>query len=142
MVAFFVGLVLALKLTFPIALRFFGDSDAFWIIALVIFIVLFFLVVWAARMFAVSIKKIIDFTPVGIIDNILGVAISVVKWLFIVSTLIWVMNSVDMQIPSRWIKHSDLFDVVESISPIIVENVGYAIPWFEDVVESMHRFEP
>lgn len=137
LLAFFIGLFLALKLTFPIATRFFGDLDAFWIIALVIFLVLFFLTVWLARYFAVSIKKVIDFTPIGILDNLLGVLISVLKWLFIISTTIWVLNSIELYLPIRWIEDSDFYGIVTSLAPIIVETVSAVIPWFRDIMETM-----
>ena len=137
LIAFFLGLFLALKLTFPIAMKFFGDSDAFWLIALVIFLSLFFLLIWGIKRLAESIKKVVDFTLAGLVDNILGVVVSIIKWLFIFSVTIWVMNSVDLYLPKTWIRGSDLYYIVASIAPITFELVGGLLPFFEDILENM-----
>ena len=138
LLAFFVGLLVALKLSFPLAFRFFGHVEWFWLIAIVIFVVLFFLVVWIAKTFATWLKSLIDFTPAGILDNLLGVILSILKWTFIISITIWVLNSVEFYLPPSWTEHSSLYGVVESVAPIIVENVNVLVPWFQDVLDSMN----
>ncbi len=137
LVAFFLGLFVALKLSFPVAARFFGDQDAFWAIAVVTFFILFFLVVWLAKVIAKSIKKVIDFTPAGIIDNLLGVVLSIVKWIFILSVIIWVSHSVDMELPRKWTKDADLYETVAMLAPAITETIGAVIPWIYDIYENM-----
>lgn len=139
--AFFVGLFLALKLTFPISEEYFGDSDAFWIISIIIFLVLLFAVIWVAKVFATSIKKILDFTPAGILDNLLGSLFSIIKWLFLFSTVLWVMESTDLGFPKRWLEESRLYEVVSRFAPVIVDVVSYYIPWFQDVMDSMERIK-
>lgn len=139
--AFFVGLFLALKLTFPISEKYFGDSGAFWIISVGIFLVLLFAVIWIAKVFATSIKKIIDFTPAGIIDNLLGSLFSIIKWLFLFSTVLWVMESVDLSFPKRWLEESWLYEVVSRFAPVVVDAVSYYLPWFQDVIDSMERIK-
>lgn len=135
--AFFIGLFIALKLTFPIAMKFFGDSDAFWLIALFVFICLFGLMLWGIKRLAESIKKVVHFTLAGIVDAIFGVIISIIKWLFIFSVAIWVMNSVDVYLPQKWIKDSNLYFIVVSIAPITFEAIGGLLPFVEDILESM-----
>ena len=137
LLAFFVGLFIALKLTFPIAMRFFGSSDAFWLIALVVFFALFLFLVWAIKHLAESIKKIVDVTLLGVIDNLLGVGISIIKWLFVFSVGIWVMNSIELHLPLRWIKGSDFYFVIASIAPVSFELMGALLPFFEDILENM-----
>lgn len=137
LLAFFVGLFVALKLTFPLTSRLFDDSDSYLFAALVIFIGLFILIVWVAKIFATSIKRVIDFTPAGIIDNILGVGISMIKWLFIISTILWAMDSLDMQMPREWTRNSDFYEGVIMIAPVVVEFVSSVIPWFQDIIETM-----
>lgn len=135
--AFFLGLFLALKLTFPIAMKFFGDIQAFWIIALVIFIVLFFLVMWGAKLLAAGLKKAIDLTFASLIDNILGVIISVIKWVFAFSVIIWVMNSLTIEFPDKWTEDSHLFVPLSSLAPWSFEVLSGIIPFFQDILDSM-----
>lgn len=139
--AFFIGLFLALKLTFPVAEEYFGDSDAFWLIATVIFLVLMFVVIGIAKFFATSIKKVIDFTPAGILDNLLGAGFSIIKWIFLFSTLLWVMNSVELAFPKRWVDDSRLYELMTRFSPVIVDFVSHYIPWFQDILDTMDDIE-
>ena len=137
LLAFFIGIFLALKLTFPVTMKFFGDYKAFWLIALVVFVTLFFIVVRLANFLANFIKKLIDFTIVGILDNLLGMVFSLIKYLFILSSSIWVLSSTNIQLPEDWLDNSDFYELVASISPKIVEFVSSMIPWFQDIIESM-----
>jgi membrane protein required for colicin V production len=137
MLAFFIGLFLALKLTFPIALKFFGDVEAFWIIALVIFIVLFFTVMWGAQLLAKAIKNSIAPTTVGMVDSVFGVVISMAKWVFICSILLWVIDSLEMELPKDWITDSYVYYPLTSLAPWTVELVSGVIPFFQDILENM-----
>ena len=139
LLAFFVGLFIALKLTFPIAMRFLGSSDAFWLIALVIFFALFLFLIWAIKHLAESIKKIVDFTLVGILDSLLGAGISIIKWLFVLSVAIWVLNSIDLGLPSRWVRGSDFYFVIASMAPVLFELAASLLPFFEDILENMQE---
>ena len=135
--AFFLGLFLALKLTFPIAMKFFGDVEAFWAIALVIFIVLFFLVMWGAKLLAAGLKKAIDLTFASLIDNLLGVIISILKWIFVLSVIIWVMNSLTIDLPKDWTEDSHLYAPLASLAPWSFEVLSGIIPFFQDILDSM-----
>jgi membrane protein required for colicin V production len=137
LLAFFIGLFLALKLAFPIALKFFGQLESFWIIALVIFILVFFTVMWAATWLASAIKKGLEPTIAGTIDSLLGVLISVGKWIFVFSILLWVMDSLEMELPKEWIKNSYLYYPLESLGPWTVELVSSVVPFFRDILDSM-----
>ncbi len=137
LLAFFVGLFVALKLAFPITAKFFGEHDAFWLIALGVFLALFFLLVWGIKHLAEAVKKVVDFTLVGILDNVLGVLLSVIKWLFILSVSIWVMHSIDMEFPKRWIKDADFYFFIASIAPVLFEVSASILPFFQDVIDSM-----
>lgn len=135
--AFFIGLFVALKVTFPIALRFFGDLEAFWIIALLIFVVLFFLIMWGAKVLAKSIRKGLEASAAGVLDSLMGVLVAVLKWAFTLSVVLWVMNSLDMELPSAWLKGSYLYDPVAAIAPFIFEAFGHVLPFFEDILNNM-----
>jgi membrane protein required for colicin V production len=135
--AFFLGLFLALKLTFPIAMKFFGDIEAFWVIALVIFVLLFFLVMWGAKLLAAGLKKAIDLTFASLIDNILGVIVSVFKWIFVLSVILWVINSLTIQLPNDWTEGSHIYSPLSSLAPWSFEVLSGIIPYFQDILDNM-----
>ncbi len=98
---------------------------------------LFLSIVWSTRLLARSIKQAIDFTLVGIIDNVLGVVLSSIKWIFVLSTLIWVATSLDVEMPKNWTDKARLYYVVAAFAPAAVDSIGALIPWFQDILESM-----
>lgn len=137
LLAFFIGLFLALKLAFPIALRFFGAGESFWIVALIIFLLVFLLVIYAATSIAKAIKAGLEPTGAGTLDSLLGIVIAVAKWIFIVSILLWVVESLDMDVPNEWVDNSYLYMPLASVAPIIVEWVSSVIPFFHDILDTM-----
>jgi len=137
LLAFFVGLFLALKLAFPIALRFFGELESFWIIALVIFALVFFLVLYAATALAKAIKAGLEPTLAGTLDSLMGIVIAVVKWIFVASILLWVIDSLEMELPKDWTENSYLYYPLATIAPMIVEWVSTVIPFFHDILDTM-----
>lgn len=94
---------------------------------------------WGIKYLAGLIKKVVDFTLVGIIDNLLGVVISVAKSLFIFSVILWVTGSANIYLPSQWIHGSDFYDLVVSIAPVIFEVINGLLPFFGDIFENMQE---
>jgi membrane protein required for colicin V production len=136
-IAFFLGLFLALKLTFPIAMKFFGDVQAFWLIALIIFIALFFLVMWGAKLLASGLKNAIDLTFASLIDNVMGVIVSIFKWVFVLSVILWVFHSLTIEFPEKWTEDSHLYVPLSSLAPWSFEVFSGIIPFFQDILDSM-----
>ena len=92
---------------------------------------------WGARLLASGLKKAIDLTFASLIDNVLGVIVSVVKWVFVFSVILWVVNSLTIEFPQKWIEDSHLYAPLAALAPWSFEVLSGIIPFFQDILDSM-----
>jgi len=137
LLAFFIGLFLALELTIPVSLRFFGDSNYFNVISILVFIGLFVLLSYMIKTGAKLLKKAIDITPLGVLDNIVGAISGVFKSALIISVIIWVCSSVGVDFEKSYAEESLIFPYLVAIGPSIFEAIGYFVPVIKDLIETM-----
>lgn len=136
-IAFFVGLFLALELTIPVTVKFFGGSDYFDIISILVFIGLFILLSFVIRAGAKLIKKAIDFTPFGILDNVVGAISGAFKIVLILSIINWICSSVGIDFSDSYARDSIIFPYIVVIGPAAFEALGHLIPVIKDLIDSM-----
>ncbi len=136
--AFFLGLFFALELTIPVSVALFGSSSFFDIGAIVVFIALFILLSLAVKAGARAIKKAVDLTFLGSMDNLLGSAAGVLKWAFIISVTFWVFDSVGLTFVERYTDRSLFFPYIVSIGPVVFEWVSILLPFVKDLIDSMN----
>ena len=137
LLAFFVGLFLALELTIPVSLKFFGKSDYFDIISILVFIGLFIVLSFLIKTGARLLKKAIDITPFGILDNIVGAISGVFKMALIISVILWVCSSVGVDFQKSYANESIIFPYLVVIGPSVFEAIGHLIPIIQDLIDSM-----
>ncbi len=138
-VAFFIGLLLALELTVPVASSFFGDSRYFDIISVVVFIVLFILLTIGIKAAAKAIKNAVDLTVFGTLDNLIGAIAGLLKYAFIISIAFWVFESVGFDLLDRYVDNTLLFPYIVDIGPTVFDWLGYIIPFIQDLIDSMEE---
>lgn len=136
-VAFFVGLFLALELTIPVSLRFFGDTGYFDFIAIIVFIVLFFLLSFGIKLGAKFVKNAIDVTFFGTLDNIAGAIAGIAKWAFIISIIFWIFDSVGFALSDRYGDQSIIFPYIVSIGPKVFGWLSELLPFMKDLIDTM-----
>lgn len=136
-VAFFVGLFLALELTIPVSLQFFGESNYFDFVAVIVFIVLFLLLSFGIKLAAKFIKNAIDVTFFGTLDNIAGAVAGVAKWAFIISIIFWVFDSVGFALSDRYGDDSMILPYIVGIGPKVFGWLSEVLPMMKDLIDSM-----
>lgn len=136
-IAFFVGLFLALELTVPVSLEFFGDSDYFDFIAILVFIVLFLLLSFGIKLAAKFIKNAIDVTFFGTLDNIAGAIAGIAKWAFIISIVFWIFDSVGFELSDRYGDNSMILPYIVGIGPKVFGWLSEVLPMMKDLIDSM-----
>lgn len=137
-VAFFIGIFIALEFTVPVSQALI-DSDTFYAIgSILVFITLLILVSIGIRLLANTIKRIIDFTPLGAVDNLFGGAIGVLKYGFIMSTCIWLVSIVGIESISAFGEGSSVYPYVRDVAPFVFENVSQLAPFFEQLLEELN----
>jgi len=137
LLAFFVGLFLALELTIPVSLRLFGKSGYFDVIAMLVFTGLFILLSFLIKVGARTVKKAINITLFGTLDNIVGVAVGTFKAALIVSVITWVCCSLGIDFENAYTANSIIFPYIMAVGPATFEAFGYLIPMVNDLIDSM-----
>ena len=135
--AFFIGLFVAIKLTIPVANRFFDSADYFQLITVAVFIGLFIAVILIINIIAKALKKVLDLTFLGLFDNILGALAGVFKWVFIISVFFWVFDSIGLRLPDEQSKGSLIYPIIERLGPTVFAWVSNMLPFIQDMIDSL-----
>lgn len=135
--AFFVGLFIAIELTVPIANYFFSGSDFFQLLTVGVFLFLFFIAIVVINIMARAMKKAVDLTFLGILDNVLGAVAAVFKWAFILSVVFWVFDSIGLRLPSAYTEDSIIYPYIQNIGPGIFQWLSEMLPFIRDMIDSL-----
>jgi membrane protein required for colicin V production len=103
------------------------------------FLVLFVLIIVVVNIAGNAIKKIIDWTPLGVIDNLAGAIIGVLKWALLLSILIWVMTSLDINLPIFVSEDSRILPYVTGFGAMVSDFISSIFPSFKDFVETIEE---
>ena len=79
----------------------------------VIFILVVFLVRWLGK----SVKNSIDKSFLGTMDQVMGSALGAFKTLFVMSILLWIVDSLRITLPEAWTDDSWLYPFTAKLAP-------------------------
>jgi membrane protein required for colicin V production len=97
------------------------------------FAAVFVLIVIVVNLTAKALKMSIDKTILGRVDQAAGSILGVVKWVFLLSVGLWIVDSIHWQLPEKWTADSKLLPYAETFAPVIGTWVGELIPAFNDI---------
>ncbi len=95
--------------------------------------VVFLIVVIIVSLLGKLLKSSLEKTVLGNADQVAGAALGLLKTAFIVSVVIWITNSVEMNIPEDWSKGSWLYPLTASLAPEVTAWVAQIFPVFSDL---------
>lgn len=101
---------------------------------IVIMILVFYLTYWVSKL----LTDIVHQTPFGIFDKALGAVLSIFKWFFLLSLLLWVMSVAHVHWYLTLKSNSITLSYCERLAPTVFEWVRLAVP-FEDIFGQMKR---
>lgn len=97
-----------------------------------IFIIICALVIWMGK----SIKGSIDKTFLGRVDEIAGTALGAVTMVFVLSTLLWIINQLDFNLfPEDWTNDAVVYPFVVGFTPALAEWVSGFLPFLDDIFQ-------
>ncbi len=99
----------------------------------VAFAVVFVVIIVAVKLLGNLIKLSIDKTFLGKVDQLAGLVLGIVKTIFVLSVLIWLADSLHLNIPKRWTADSWLFPKVTGFAPTLTNWISEFFPIFKDV---------
>jgi membrane protein required for colicin V production len=99
----------------------------------VAFGVVFIAIVILVRILGNMIKLSLDKSFLGRVDQVAGGVLGIVKTAFILSVVIWLIDSFRYNFPSKWTADSWLFPKVAIFAPAVTSWIGEWFPIFRDV---------
>jgi membrane protein required for colicin V production len=103
------------------------------ILPYVAFAVVFIVILIAVRLVGKIIKVSIDKTFLGRLDQVAGAGLGLLKAAFLLSVSLWIMDSLDFDLPEKWTNNSWLLPKIESFAPQVTVWLGNYIPFFRDI---------
>lgn len=97
------------------------------------FAVVFIVILIAVKMVGKILKVSIDKTFLGRVDQAAGAGLGLIKAAFLLSVSLWILDSLDFDLPERWTSNSWLLPRIESFAPQVTVWIGDYVPFFKDV---------
>ncbi|WP_439880505.1 CvpA family protein [Pontibacter sp. MBLB2868] len=139
-----VGLVLAilggLKLldtALPVMKDFIGDAHG--LLPYVTFLVVFVGIILLIHVGGLILKKVIDFTPFGLFDNVLGSILGALKWCVALSLLLYVSDMAGISVSEDTAAASMVYPVVLKTTPYALDILGYVLPFVKALIFSLQQ---
>ncbi|MDX1629216.1 MAG: CvpA family protein, partial [Fulvivirga sp.] len=99
------------------------------------FILIFILIILSVNLLGKGLKKVIDLTILGVIDNIAGLIISVLKWAFGLSVVLWLLDAFGANPPEEWITGSILYPIILPLAPKVVDYLAGLMPFAHELFD-------
>ncbi len=135
LIAVFLGVIVGFKLmgTAMVYLEeeFFIDEFALPYIA---FGAVFFLVVFCVNLAAKFIMTRFPDAMLGLADPYAGAFCGLLRTTFMVSLVLWLLDSMKLHFPDDWVGDSWIFPLVADFAPDTFRAIGSLIPLFSDIV--------
>jgi membrane protein required for colicin V production len=100
----------------------------------VAFGVVFGLIVLAVNLLGKGIKASVNKTIFGWFDSGAGAMLGMVNAIFMLSVIVWITESLKLNLPAHWTANSLLHPVVAGFAPKITNWIAEFFPVFEDVL--------
>jgi membrane protein required for colicin V production len=104
------------------------------ILPYVAFAVVFLIIVIVVNLFGKLIKASIGKSFLGGIDQLLGAVVGLIKGVFMLSVVLWILDSMKLEFLNQFNQRSKLLSVIAEIAPQITSWVGSIFPFFEDIL--------
>ena len=92
------------------------------------FTVIFFPTIFLINKMGWMLRRALRFTILGTIDGFAGAMVGVFTWLFGISTFLWLMSSIDINLPQKLTKESLTYPAMKKVAPTVISKVSDWIP--------------
>ena len=103
----------------------------------VAFLVLFVLIIILVNTVGKILKKIIDWTPLGIFDNILGAVLGVLKWALAISIVLWVVSALHIDFADETLSESRILPITNRMLTAVGDFISTIFPSFQDFIKTL-----
>ena len=97
------------------------------------FIVIFLAVVLLVRLLGSMVKHSLDKSFLGSVDQALGAGLGIFRTLFMISVVLWILDSLKLSPREEWVESSWLYPFTARLAPAIADWAGQFIPFFKEI---------
>ena len=128
-----VGGLLLLSSAVPLVRQYVGD--AFGMLPLLSFALVFVGIMWGVHLLGGLLKTAVHLTPLGVLDNLLGGAAGVLKWILGLSLLLYGTRLAGLPLLSpKLVAGSQVLPIVQQATPLALQITGYVLPFAHDLL--------
>ncbi len=106
---------------------------------LISFVLIYIAVVLLINLAGKLIKKFLDITLLGKVDDIAGAILGALKWAFGLSTILWLMNQAQIVVPNDVVEDSILFPYLVKYGPSLINTVSEIVPYGRGIVDAINE---
>ena len=131
-----VGGLSLLSAAVPLVRQYVGD--AFGLLPLLSFALVFVGIMWGVHLLGGLLKTAVHLTPLGVLDNLLGGAAGVLKWILGLSLLLHGTALAGLPLLSpALVAGSQVLPIVRQATPLALQITGYVLPFAQDLLGRM-----
>ncbi|WP_035558985.1 CvpA family protein [Hymenobacter sp. IS2118] len=131
-----VGGLSLLSAAVPLVRHYVGS--AFGMLPLVSFALVFVAIMWGVHLLGGLLRTAVHLTPLGLLDNLLGGAAGVIKWLLGLSLLLHGTRLAGLPLLSpTLVADSLVLPVVQQATPLAMQLTAYVLPFAQDLLVKM-----
>ncbi len=128
-----VGGLSLLSAAVPLVRHYVGD--AFGMLPLVSFALVFVAIMWGVHLLGGLLKTAVPLTPLGVLDNLLGGVAGLLKWLLGLSLLLHGTGLAGLPLLSpNLVAGSQVLPIVQQATPMALQLTGYVMPFAQDLL--------
>jgi membrane protein required for colicin V production len=139
--AFFIAIILGIKLL-DVGVDFVSNYIEGYdhILPVIVFTILFIGIIILLNWIGKLLKKVLDMTLFGSIDDIIGAVLGVVKWALVLSIFFWIFSSFGGKFSAEVTSDSFLYDPVSSFAPNLFGIISSIFPFVEEFFNNSKDF--
>jgi membrane protein required for colicin V production len=84
-------------------------------------------------------KRVIDWTPFGVLDNLAGAVIGIAKWALALSILLWVMSGLNINFPEKFTENSSVMPLISGFSTQVGNFISTIFPSFDSFINTLEE---
>ena len=128
-----VGGLSLLSAAVPLVRHYVGD--AFGMLPLVSFALVFVAIMWGVHLLGGLLKTAVHLTPLGLLDNLLGGVAGLLKWVLGLSLLLHGTGLAGLHLLSpNLVAGSQVLPLVQQATPLALQLTGYVLPFAQDLL--------
>lgn len=99
------------------------------------FILIFALVAFLVNILGKFIKRTLDFTLLGSVDNIAGAVVGILKWAMGISFVLWLTLHLGIDLPGQ--NESFMYKSIQPFAPFVIDLVSSYMPFFKSAFQEI-----